>query len=39
MEPNETQTRSASHGEGLICQKSGQYLQAFRKKSGKLFDH
>ena len=27
----ETQTRSVSHGDWLTCQKSGQYLQAFKK--------
>ena len=32
MQRNETQTRSVSHGDWLTCQKSGQYLQAFRNK-------
>ena len=35
MERNETQTQSASHGDWLTCKKSGQYLQAFRKKVQK----
>ena len=35
MERNETQTRSVNHGDRLTCQKSGQYLQAFRKKVQK----
>ena len=35
MQRNETQTRSASHSDRLTCQKSGQHLQAFRKKVRK----
>ena len=35
VERNETQTRSVSHGDWLTCPKSGQYLQAFRKKVRK----
>ena len=35
MERKETQTRSVNHGDCLPCQKSGQYLQVFRKKVRK----
>ena len=35
MERNETQTRSVKYGDYLTCQKSGQYLQEFRKKVRK----
>ena len=38
MEHNKIQTRFVSHGDWLTCQNSGQYLQAFKKKSGELFD-
>ena len=33
MEGNETQIQSVNHGDWLTCQKSDQYLLAFRKKS------
>ena len=35
MEGNETQTQPASHGDYLTCQKSGPYVQAFRKNVWK----
>ena len=35
MERNESQTGSVKHGDGLPWQKSGQYLQVFRKKVWK----
>ena len=35
MEHNETQTQSVKHGDWLPYQKSGHYLQAFRKKVRK----
>ena len=35
MRCNETPTRSVSHDDLLTCQKSAQYLKAFRKKLQK----
>ena len=35
IQHNEIRTWSVSHGDWFTCQKSAQYLEAFRKKVGK----